>query len=104
MVIYLLLGQYYEKVAERIKDTGVSVRKRAIKIIRDLCISQSNFPEATQAFIVILSRVTDEESSVQVPLMGNWLVTSFFFSVVAPSNCDLLFEKFKMTMFCMCII
>ncbi|XP_074560939.1 sister chromatid cohesion protein SCC2 isoform X1 [Curcuma longa] len=57
--------KYYEKVAERIKDTGVSVRKRAIKIIRDLCISQSNFPEATQAFIVILSRVTDEESSVQ---------------------------------------
>ncbi|WOK99668.1 nipped-B-like protein A isoform X1 [Canna indica] len=57
--------KYFAKVAERIKDTGVSVRKRAIKIIRDLCMSESSFPEATQAFIEIISRVTDEESSVQ---------------------------------------
>ncbi|KAJ0980187.1 hypothetical protein J5N97_008442 [Dioscorea zingiberensis] len=57
--------KYFEKVAERIKDTGVSVRKRAIKIIRDLCISNPAFPEATNAFIEIISRVSDEESSVQ---------------------------------------
>ncbi|XP_065037401.1 sister chromatid cohesion protein SCC2-like [Musa acuminata AAA Group] len=57
--------KYFEKVAERIKDTGVSVRKRSIRIIRDLCISESNFSEATRAFIEIISRVTDEESSVQ---------------------------------------
>lgn len=58
--------QYFEKVAERIKDTGVSVRKRAIKIIRDLCTSNTNFLESTRAFIEIISRVNDEESSVQV--------------------------------------
>lgn len=57
--------KYFEKVAERIKDTGVSVRKRAIKIIRDLCTSNSNFLEATRAFIEIISRVSDEESSIQ---------------------------------------
>lgn len=45
---------------------GVSVRKRAIKIIRDLCTSNSNFSEATHAFIEIISRVSDEESSIQV--------------------------------------
>ncbi|XP_039139288.1 sister chromatid cohesion protein SCC2 isoform X2 [Dioscorea cayenensis subsp. rotundata] len=57
--------KYFEKVAERIKDTGVSVRKRAIKIIRDLCISNPAFPEASNAFIEIISRVSDEESSIQ---------------------------------------
>ncbi|CAK7338590.1 unnamed protein product [Dovyalis caffra] len=57
--------QYFEKVAERIKDTGVSVRKRAIKIIRDMCISNPNFTEFTTACIEIISRVSDDESSIQ---------------------------------------
>ncbi|KAK9272285.1 hypothetical protein L1049_002656 [Liquidambar formosana] len=57
--------QYFEKVAERIKDTGVSVRKRAIKIIRDMCTSNVNFSEFTSACIEIVSRVSDDESSIQ---------------------------------------
>ncbi|OVA07915.1 zinc finger protein [Macleaya cordata] len=57
--------KYFEKVAERVKDTGVSVRKRAIKIIRDMCTSNANFSEFTSACIQIISRVSDEESSIQ---------------------------------------
>lgn len=57
--------KYFEKVAERIKDTGVSVRKRAIKIIRDMCTSNANFSEFTSACNEIISRVSDEESSIQ---------------------------------------
>ncbi|GMH30203.1 hypothetical protein Nepgr_032046 [Nepenthes gracilis] len=57
--------KYFEKVAERVKDTGVSVRKRAIKIIREMCISNVNFIEYPRACIDIISRVTDEESSIQ---------------------------------------
>ncbi|CAN1848073.1 Sister chromatid cohesion protein SCC2 [Linum perenne] len=57
--------QYFEKVAERIKDTGVSVRKRAIKIIRDMCTSSANFSQFTTACIQIISRVSDDESSIQ---------------------------------------
>lgn len=53
---------------ERIKDAGVSVRKRAIKIIRDVCTSNPKFSEFPSACIVIISRVSDEESSVQVVL------------------------------------
>lgn len=68
-IVVILFLQYFEKVAERIKDTGVSVRKRAIKIIRDLCISNPAFPEASNAFIEIISRVSDEESSIQVNLL-----------------------------------
>ncbi|KAK3409227.1 hypothetical protein EUGRSUZ_J01370 [Eucalyptus grandis] len=58
-------SQYFEKVAERIKDTGVSVRKRAIKIIRDMCTSNANFSEFTSACIEIIARVSDDESSIQ---------------------------------------
>ncbi|MCL7033996.1 hypothetical protein MKW94_025445 [Papaver nudicaule] len=57
--------KYFEKVAERVKDTGVSVRKRAIRIIRDMCTSNDNFSEFTSACLQIISRVSDEESSIQ---------------------------------------
>ncbi|XP_071703668.1 sister chromatid cohesion protein SCC2 [Rutidosis leptorrhynchoides] len=57
--------RYYGKVAERVKDTGVSVRKRAIKIIKDMCSSNVNFPEFNSACIEILSRISDEESGIQ---------------------------------------
>ncbi|KAF8408186.1 hypothetical protein HHK36_007328 [Tetracentron sinense] len=57
--------KYFGKVAERIKDTGVSVRKRAIKIIRDMCTSNAHFSEFTKACIEIISRVSDDESSIQ---------------------------------------
>lgn len=63
---FFIFLQYFGKVAERIKDTGVSVRKRAIKIIRDMCMSSANFSEFTSACIEINSRVNDEEASVQV--------------------------------------
>ncbi|KAI4346656.1 hypothetical protein L6164_007534 [Bauhinia variegata] len=57
--------KYFEKIAERIKDTGVSVRKRAIKIIRDMCTSNANFSGFTRACIEIISRVSDDETSIQ---------------------------------------
>lgn len=57
--------KYFEKIAERIKDTGVSVRKRAIKIIRDMCISNASFSGFTRACTEIISRVSDDESSIQ---------------------------------------
>lgn len=57
--------KYFEKVAERTKDTGVSVRKRAIRIIKDMCTSNANFTEFTAACIEIISRINDDESSIQ---------------------------------------
>ncbi|KAI3713140.1 hypothetical protein L1987_71712 [Smallanthus sonchifolius] len=57
--------KYYGKVAERVKDTGVSVRKRAIKIIKDMCTSNANFLEFNSACLEIISRISDEESSIQ---------------------------------------
>ncbi|KAL2898525.1 Sister chromatid cohesion protein SCC2 [Bienertia sinuspersici] len=66
--------QYFEKVAERIKDTGVSVRKRAIKIIRDMCTSNADFVDSAHACIEIISRISDEESSIQSPRNPSFVV------------------------------
>ncbi|KZV25012.1 nipped-B-like protein [Dorcoceras hygrometricum] len=57
--------KYFEKVAERIKDTGISVRKRAIKIIKDICTSDAGFSQFSSACVEIISRISDEESSIQ---------------------------------------
>jgi hypothetical protein len=58
--------QYFDKVAERIMDTGVSVRKRVIKIIRDMCMSKCEFRELADACVRMISRINDEETSIQV--------------------------------------
>lgn len=50
-------------------DTGVSVRKRVIKIIRDVCMSNSGFAKATDGCVRIISRINDEETSIQVTIM-----------------------------------
>jgi hypothetical protein len=63
-------------------DTGVSVRKRVIKIIRDVCMSNSGFTKATDGCVRIISRINDEESSIQVIL--GWANSSLTFAV--PGN------------------
>ncbi|KAH9304417.1 hypothetical protein KI387_008821 [Taxus chinensis] len=57
--------QYFDKVAERIMDTGVSVRKRVVKIIRDMCMSKCEFKQAANACVRMISRINDEETSIQ---------------------------------------
>lgn len=47
-------------------DTGVSVRKRVIKIIRDVCVANTGFAKSTDACVKIISRINDEETSIQV--------------------------------------
>ena len=44
-----------------IKDTGVSVRKRVIRILRDLCHECPDFPQLTDACVKMIRRVNDEE-------------------------------------------
>ena len=43
------------------QDTGVSVRKRVIKILRDICVMQPEFPKVNEICIRIIRRITDEE-------------------------------------------
>ena len=59
-----LLEQYFDALAIRVFDTGVSVRKRAMLILRDAA-SCPGFSRATQALARLVGRIHDEEESVQ---------------------------------------
>ncbi|KAM3838456.1 nipped-B-like protein B, partial [Diretmus argenteus] len=42
-------------------DTGISVRKRVIKILRDICLEQPTFSKITEMCVRMIRRVNDEE-------------------------------------------
>ena len=44
---------------------GVSVRKRVIKILRDLCLEVKDFPFIGNACIRIIKRVNDDEEGIK---------------------------------------
>lgn len=54
------------------QDTGISVRKRVIKILRDICLEQPDFHRITEMCVKMIRRVNDEE--------GIKVCLSFFFS------------------------
>ncbi|XP_034398579.1 nipped-B-like protein A isoform X2 [Cyclopterus lumpus] len=56
-----LTEQYYDMLIERILDTGISVRKRVIKILRDICLEQPTFNKITEMCVRMIRRVNDEE-------------------------------------------
>uniref|UniRef100_A0AAX7ULM2 Nipped-B protein n=1 Tax=Astatotilapia calliptera TaxID=8154 RepID=A0AAX7ULM2_ASTCA len=56
-----LIEQYYDMLIERILDTGISVRKRVIKIMRDICLEQPDFHKITEMCVKMIRRVNDEE-------------------------------------------
>ncbi|CAB4014647.1 nipped-B B isoform X1, partial [Paramuricea clavata] len=56
-----LTHQYYEMIMERILDTGVSVRKRVIKILKDICIAQPDFPKITEICVKMIRRIHDAD-------------------------------------------
>lgn len=43
------------------QDTGVSVRKRVIKILKDICIECPDFPKIPEICVKMIRRVNDEE-------------------------------------------
>ncbi|XP_019855038.1 PREDICTED: nipped-B-like protein isoform X1 [Amphimedon queenslandica] len=69
-----LTEQYYEMLMIRIRDSGVSVRKRVIKILKDICVNQPDFDKVTEICVQILRRILDEEGIKQ-------LVTVIFYQL-----------------------
>lgn len=57
-----LIVQYYDVLCERSIDTGLSVRKRVVKIFRDLCLTQPDFVRLPEICSRLLRRIHDEES------------------------------------------
>ena len=56
-----LIPKYYDMLSERILDTGISVRKRVIKIFKDICIEQQDFNKIPEMCVKMIRRVNDEE-------------------------------------------
>ncbi|KAL6062556.1 Nipped-B-like protein A (Fragment), variant 2 [Balamuthia mandrillaris] len=53
---------YSPMIQERILDTGVSVRKRVVKILSDVCLRQPQNPMVTSICQKLASRMNDEEA------------------------------------------
>ncbi|VDK72975.1 unnamed protein product, partial [Onchocerca ochengi] len=53
--------QYYPLLIERIKDCGVAVRKRIIRIFREICEKQSDYEKVPEMLARIVRRISDEE-------------------------------------------
>lgn len=49
------------KFCMHLQDTGISVRKRVIKILRDICLEQPTFSKITEMCVRMIRRVNDEE-------------------------------------------
>ena len=56
-----MITKYYKVITERILDTGVSVRKRVIKILRDICIEFPGYDKIPDICVKIIRRINDEE-------------------------------------------
>ncbi|XP_063378553.1 nipped-B-like protein [Cydia fagiglandana] len=56
-----LIDKYYGMLSNRILDTGVSVRKRVIKILKDICTECPEFPKIPEICVKMIRRVNDEE-------------------------------------------
>lgn len=56
-----LTEQYYNVFSVRLKDTGVSVRKRVVKVFRDICVQQPDFPKVQNICSALLHRVHDHQ-------------------------------------------
>ena len=60
-----LVQKYCDLIGERILDTGVSVRKRVIRILRDVCVEFPEFPKCGEIQLRIIKRVNDEGDGIR---------------------------------------
>ena len=56
-----LIDKYYDMLSQRIMDTGVSVRKRVIKILKDICLEFPDYPRIPAICVKMIRRINDEE-------------------------------------------
>jgi cohesin loading factor subunit SCC2 len=84
-----LTNHYYKLLSERILDVGVSVRKRAIKIFRDVCLNQPDFEHLSEICVKILRRLNDEDAIKKL------VIDTFYLIWFAPigSNRDQLMRR-----------
>ncbi|XP_071508952.1 nipped-B-like protein A [Diadema antillarum] len=85
-----LTDQYYDMLIERILDTGISVRKRVIKTLRDICIDQPEFSKIPEICVKIIRRVNDEEG---IKKLVNETFQKMWFTPLPTNNTNLLLKR-----------
>ncbi|XP_076440937.1 nipped-B-like protein A isoform X2 [Babylonia areolata] len=80
-----LIPKYYDMLSERILDTGISVRKRVIKIFKDICIEQQDFQKIPEMCVKMIRRVNDEEG---IKKLVNEVFQTMWFSPVGTRERD----------------
>uniref|UniRef100_A0A5K3F1J8 Nipped-B protein n=1 Tax=Mesocestoides corti TaxID=53468 RepID=A0A5K3F1J8_MESCO len=90
-----LTAQYYPMLSDRIRDKGVSVRKRVIRILRDICVEQPDFPRIAEICVKIIRRVNDEESVKK--LVSEVFQTLWFTPVREKESVKLLHKVMNIT-------
>lgn len=58
MTVYSHVTSY---ITLTLQDTGVSVRKRVIKILKDICLECPNFVKIPEICVKMIRRINDEE-------------------------------------------
>lgn len=75
---------------ERILDIGISVRKRVIKIFRDICIEQLIFLKIIEMCVKMICRVNDEEG---IKKLVNEIFQKFWFILILYNDKEVMIRK-----------
>ena len=78
--LYMLLDINFGVTGFVLQDTGVSVRKRVIKILKDICVMQPDFPKISEICVKIIRRIGDEEG---IKVRGEGWVLYIYLKVMA---------------------
>ena len=57
----MCIEKYYEPIASRLTDSGISVRRRVVRILRDICVREPTSLLALDACRRLMSRVVDDD-------------------------------------------
>ncbi|KAK0394945.1 hypothetical protein QR680_001025 [Steinernema hermaphroditum] len=85
-----LFPKYYRIIVERIRDTGVAVRKRVIRTLRELCERDPSFERVPEMLCQIMRRIGDEDSVKKLALES---LQTFWFTPHRDQDSDLLQQK-----------
>lgn len=58
--------QYYPLIAARITDTGLNVRKRVVKLLRDMCLSVDSPDTRVEICVALIQAAQDEDDGIKV--------------------------------------
>lgn len=61
LLFFNIMFHFINRISFDEQDTGISVRKRVIKILRDICLEQPTFSKITEMCVKMIRRVNDEE-------------------------------------------